>query len=145
MENPNKSIFFVLIFLIIFIINNLQAKNNNWIRVYETGAETYDSFRNLHCADSLYCMFMNYYGGNNNSTIVKTTDGGKNWYGIGDSLYLSNPSFYNTLHDISYPTAKLVIGVGDSGLVIRSTDKGESWQKFTLDKNKSLNFLTCSN
>jgi hypothetical protein len=38
---------------------------------------------------------------------------------------------------LAYPNEKLCIAVGDSGLVVRSTDKGETWEVYRTDTNES--------
>jgi hypothetical protein len=51
--------------------------------------------------------------------------------------------FYHTpeIRSISYPNEKLFIAVGDSGLILRTTDKGETWEKRYIDTSSRLGIL----
>lgn len=73
--------------------------------------------------------------------IDQTKDGGLSWRRIYlDSSYKKNMVVYNAtqLYSVNYVDSNLIIAVGDSGLIVRSTDDGLNWQKIRLDKNKLL-------
>jgi len=69
--------------------------------------------------------------------IKRTIDGGETWKIVYlDSAYaIGWDTIYNVprLREIAYPNEKLVIAVGDSGLILRSTDKGLTWDKKRLN------------
>ena len=56
------------------------------------------------------------------------------------SYHHSSTDWYNAteIRDIAFPNTKLFLAVGDSGLVVRSTDKGETWQRYNYNKKKIL-------
>jgi photosystem II stability/assembly factor-like uncharacterized protein len=73
--------------------------------------------------------------------IDQTKDGGLSWRRIYlDSSYQKNKDVYiaTKLYSVSYVDSNLIIAVGDSGLIVRSTDDGLTWQKIQLEKNKLL-------
>jgi len=103
-----------------------------------------DSIRQSHahilgfdCADSLNCMYYALLQGWGGHFIRRTTDGGVTWKTVYlDSAYSNGQVDYHLvprLYDIQYPNTKLCIAVGDSGLILRSTDKGETWDVSRLD------------
>lgn len=58
-----------------------------------------------------------------NSGMWKTTDAGEHWY------YKSN--YYYGLRALSAPTPETLYGAGYYGLIIKSTDGGESWSQLS--------------
>jgi len=74
----------------------------------------------------------------------RTSDGGKTWKNVYmDSAWINfeKPAEHYLvpkLREIAYPDTNLFIAVGDSGLILRSTDKGETWEKYFYDKNIRL-------
>ncbi|MGE5479268.1 MAG: T9SS type A sorting domain-containing protein [Chloroflexota bacterium] len=56
------------------------------------------------------------------------------------TLYYGGTSDYRLtdMHDFSYPTVNLVIAVGDSGRIIRSTNKGDTWDIRTIGKQRYI-------
>jgi len=69
----------------------------------------------------------------------RTTDGGETWKNvfIDTASNPNRPDYLNmpSIYDIAYPNEKLFIGVGDSGVIVRTTDKGETWSKMKYDTN----------
>ncbi len=139
-------IFLLLLAVTVFEFSNVLALPKNWKKVdtrydYNT-VERFSAYLGMKCYDSLNCIVQGYLYGAGGYYIRRTTDGGETWKNVFmDSAYyfdMSNYKFVPDLVAISYPGPKLCIGVGDSGLIIRSTDKGETWEKKRL--NDSIEF-----
>jgi photosystem II stability/assembly factor-like uncharacterized protein len=130
-----KNIQIIVLFLFI-LFPNLHA-SNNWELVDSIDFHI-ETIRDFKCADSLNCMQLVDigYGG---FYLRRTTDGGMSWKIVyKDSAYFHSQNDYHfvpEMRGISYPNEKLCIAVGDSGLVLRSTDKGDTWDVFRTDTN----------
>jgi|GEM_PF-6272851 len=126
-----------IVILIFIVFSNLSA-SNNWKLVDSINYE-FGSIMRLKCYDSLNCMYFVEKGINGGFHLQRTMDGGRTWKKVYmDSTYFHNMKDYHfvpKLNDLSYPNEKLCIAVGDSGLVLRSTDKGETWDVFRTDTN----------
>jgi len=101
----------------------------------------YSYYFDIKCADSLNCIaWANIYTGG--YYLRRTTDGGKTWKTVYmDSAYYTGPNKrYEVadLQEISYPDTNLFIAIADSGYVLRTTDKGETWQKYNFGIEKVL-------
>ena len=134
------------ILLLIILISSYHTLFSGWQKVdrrpdYLPDA-VYSLYLGLKCADSLNCIAWDQNNGGG-YYLRRTTDGGNTWKTIRtDTSYYNSPKdFYNAtnLNSIAYPNSKLFIGVGDNGLVVRTTNKGETWQKYTYDNTKKLN------
>jgi photosystem II stability/assembly factor-like uncharacterized protein len=81
-------------------------------------------YRAVDAADSNHCMAVGWIG--TGLAIKRTSDGGKTWH-----MYVDSAWFYkfNQPREVAYPTPNLCIVIGDSGMVLRSSDAGSSWQK----------------
>ncbi|MCX6154335.1 MAG: T9SS type A sorting domain-containing protein [Candidatus Kapabacteria bacterium] len=131
--------------LILLALNSTfsQQVDTNWKSIYKQQEPLGNHFDIIQCADSLNCIILCDYGGQNWAYNFRlTTDGGKNWDVVyGDSSYYKSPNnYYNIcqIRDIAYPSSKLFIAVGDTGTIIRSTDQGKSWKKTILSKDLGL-------
>lgn len=69
------------------------------------------------------------------SLVFKTADGGVNW--LVTRLY--NPSGNRTLHAVDCPSENACYGVGYWGTILKSADKGASWNPQEAGTTKSLN------
>jgi len=94
----------------------------------------------IKCYDSLNCMAFLQYNGTCGNRIIRTTDGGMNW----TDVYLDTCVFGNfsipfpcPIKAMAYPSENLLIAVGDSGFVLRTTDKGETWSHYNFDKGRT--------
>jgi photosystem II stability/assembly factor-like uncharacterized protein len=78
--------------------------------------------------DGQLAWSVSYYGG-----IVKTTDGGNEWYLIDgtETLYL---------YDIFRVNDDTLWSVGNGGIIVRSTDGGNTWQDRSKPEFSSLDF-----
>lgn len=99
-------------------------------------------YAEIKCADSANCFIRTNLHGAGSYYLRRTTDGGKSWKNMYmDSAYYHDNNDYKfvpDLREIAYPNEKLFIAVGDSGLILRTTDKGETWDNFRLDSNIQL-------
>lgn len=64
-----------------------------------------------------------------------TEDGGKNW--VDASYRLPNPEFLH-LYSIAAIDADTLLLVGEFGMVMRSTDAGQTWERFDLGYDGTL-------
>ena len=134
-----KYIKFILILLTLPYIN-LHSQDKKWIRVDTCTLNNVNTFyayvESIKCADSNNCVSWTRLN-SGGYFFKRTTDGGLTWDNIHtDSSYFHNEyDFYIVpeLWDISYPNKNLIIACGDSGLIVRSTDNGETWEKFFID------------
>ncbi len=137
-----KKISIGLILLLSFC-NSIHSQDKDWKKVdtrpdYSTKM-TYSSYRSIKCFDSLNCMIYGALYGAGGYYFRRTTDGGDSWNTIfSDSAYFidfGNEYWVPDLHDIAYPSRKIFIAVGDSGLIVRTADSGKTWHKSTYIKN----------
>ncbi|MBK6538946.1 MAG: T9SS type A sorting domain-containing protein [Ignavibacteria bacterium] len=66
--------------------------------------------------------------------IIKTTNGGTNWY-------LINSGTFKNLNSLSFNSSNNAFIVGDSGIVLRSTDGGDIWNYFNIPRD-NFNFTS---
>jgi photosystem II stability/assembly factor-like uncharacterized protein len=96
----------------------------------------------IKCADSANCFIWTQLFGAGGYYLRRTTDGGNSWKNMYmDSAYYRGGDDYKwvpEINEIAYPNENLFIAVGDSGLIVRTTDKGETWESFRLDSNVTL-------
>jgi len=128
-----------IVILIFIVFSNLSA-SNKWQMVDSIDFK-FGKIIDLKCCDSMNCMYLvdkDLLGGFH---IQRTTDGGETWKKVYmDSAYFKGADDYHLvpkIHSLSYPNEKLCIAVGDSGLVLRSTDKGETWDVFRTDTSRN--------
>ena len=131
-----------LIFML-FLGNYLLSDSKEWKNIHSSyfpGGG--NSFNSIRCADSLNCFVWVDYKGQWGYKFVRTTDGGKSWEIMyQDSNYFHSSTDYKELPElteIAYPDTNLFIAVGDSGTIIRTTDKGKTWNKPLFDKQKGI-------
>lgn len=67
-----------------------------------------------------------------NSTILKTTDGGKNWERVSSA---DSGAAYNAVY---FTSRKEGIIVGERGTIMRTDDEGITWQRVNTDIKESL-------
>ncbi len=131
------------IILLIFSVNKAmcqedwQDPGNGWITIDSItnpniGPEP--DYFDISCHDSMNCAAMagdtRFVPGQRLSIIRKTTDGGNNWTTI---KYDDYPPLIPNRKFISYPYDDCIIVVCDSGLVLRTSDAGDSWEQHWLD------------
>jgi len=127
---------FIFIFFIFFNITVNIFAQDKWVEI-DSIDYRYGSIIDLKCCDSLNCMYLVNKDKLGGFHIQRTTDGGETWKKVYmDSAYFKGADDYHLvpkIHSLSYPNEKLCIAVGDSGLVLRSTDKGETWDVYRID------------
>jgi len=136
-----------LLFLIFVCINKIPAQEKGW-KIVDTNISidsikhiyfSDEFYMNLKCADSLNCMALVLLDPYRGYMFRRTTDGGETWKNvfIDTASNPNRPDYLNmpSIYDIAYPNEKLFIGVGDSGVIVRTTDKGETWSKMKYDTN----------
>jgi photosystem II stability/assembly factor-like uncharacterized protein len=140
----------ILVIVTIFInIMTLLSLPPGW-EVVDVRYDIPDGFKDntyvqIACADSANCFIWNEFNAAGGYYFRRTTDGGLTWKNMYmDSAYFydeNNYYFVPDIDEIAYPNEKLFIAVGDSGLVVRTTDKGETWESYRLDKKVKLFWL----
>lgn len=105
------------------------------------------SYISIKCADSENCIVWGIYGGAGGFFFRGTSNGGKTWENLyKDSAWIDRDYENNIFFDhfvprvnaIAYPNEKLFIAVGDSGMVVRTTDKGKTWHRYSLGQDAYL-------
>jgi len=137
----------ILILLAITYIN-LNAQEKTWVKVDTCTLNNvntfYASVESIKCIDSNNCISWTSLNGGG-YFFKRTTDGGTTWKIIfQDSGYFHNVNDYHfvpNIWDISYPNKKLFIAVGDSGLIVRSTDNGDTWQSYRFDTTFKIGMI----
>ena len=126
--------FFILIF------SESYSVIKDWKEIDRALPPSSTSYSSLKCADSLNCFVWGAILGTWGYYFRRTTDGGQIWKDVYlDSSYYNSGSDYKFLpriREISYSNQNLFIAIGDSGTIIRSTNKGMTWKKITFMKNK---------
>lgn len=74
------------------------------------------------------------------STIIRTTDGGKNWSVISPTLNTSAESSYG-LRAVTMASSTIGFVVGEYGLTLKTTDAGASWKEITNPTGASSHHL----
>ena len=130
-------------FLLLFLCISLYSQDKDWKKVDTrpdyTDTVEYSSYRTIKCCDSLNGIIFGALGDAGGYYFRRTTDGGDSW----KNIFLDSAYFHSfddmylipDLRDVSYPSRKLFIAVGDSGLIVRTGDSGKTWQKSTYVKN----------
>ncbi|MGE5480339.1 MAG: T9SS type A sorting domain-containing protein [Chloroflexota bacterium] len=136
-----KTFLFIITFAISLSQGYIKAESNlEWKKVDRRYADSNTNrwYHSIRCADSMNCVVLAY-------TIYKdpilrsTTDGGETWRDIyidstrdGEGPFAKTTSIW--LKDHACPSKDLIIAVGDSGLIIRSTDQGKTWDKRSMGR-----------
>jgi len=137
----------ILLILIIIISSfSLFSYPPGWEKVDVRPWEPSSYYLEIDCADSSNCMIWAEYWGAGGYYFRRTTDAGKTWENVyKDSAWINwnngTQKFVPKIRGTAYPNEKLFIAVGDSGLLVRTTDKGESWESYRLDKKVRLFWL----
>ena len=132
----------VILISIILSSISLPAVHKNWKVIDELGSQCLKKeYIMLKCADSLNFMIWGTYDGPGGHFFRRTTDGGKTWKEVyRNKGFVNYPKykFVPRIKDVAYPNTKLFIAVGDSGLIVRSTDNGETWSSYRLDTGRII-------
>ncbi len=72
--------------------------------------------------------------------IYRSNNGGRTWFDLHiDTLTQTRITNLTMLSNYIFPTAKIIFACGDSGLILRSSDRGKTWKKILLT-NRYENF-----
>jgi photosystem II stability/assembly factor-like uncharacterized protein len=130
---------FTLTVLIIFIA--LYARPN-WasaqlvhleiLRPDFIGDTSWSYFDLATCDDHNFCAAANWLklGGSihrNNPCLVLTSDAGNTWSVKNPRLFPDSIESYKFFHHLAMIDSAHIIAIGDTGLIIRSSDAGENW------------------
>ncbi len=135
----------VVIYFLIGMNVLLSALPSGWKTLDSNWDHTCNYFARIRCIDSLNCIFWDDLSCGGGYIFRGTTDGGNSWKSLFMDRRFTDKNgkshYVPEVREIAYPNEKLFIAVGDSGLVVRTTDKGETWQKFSIGKNVRLSKL----
>jgi photosystem II stability/assembly factor-like uncharacterized protein len=108
---------------------------NNWT-VQNSGITFPYNIEDIHFSDSLngWAVSVNYNEEPFGTIFLKTTDGGLNWVSIS---YHEELVFFNT---IFFFNSDYGFAAGNGGLIIRTTDSGESWRECPVDSGLYRDF-----
>jgi len=132
---------YLIIIILLLSAFNLKSQDMKCYKVdsleLDSEGHNYYNFFAIKCADSENCFTWSRLQGLGGFLLKRTTDGGMSWKKVLiDSGYFNDFNDYYNGHylwDISYPNKNLFIACGDSGLIVRSTDNGETWNKYFID------------
>jgi photosystem II stability/assembly factor-like uncharacterized protein len=133
--------------IILFILTlNVFSYPPGWEKVDVRPWKPSSSYFTIRCADSANCIIEAEFDGAGGYYFRRTSDAGKTWDNVyKDSAWINwnngTQKFVPKIRGTAYPNEKLFIAVGDSGLLVRTTDKGETWDNFRLDSNVRLFWL----
>lgn len=142
----NPKLLKLIILLSLIFTSSSYSTSPGWKKV-DTREDIPDGYTDsyyarIRCADSMNCMIWTELYGAGGYYLRRTTDGGLTWKNVFmDSAYVrsnTDKKYVPQIRELAYPNKKLFIAVGDSGLILRSTDQGDTWQKTCLDKNFQL-------
>ena len=124
---PNKYFSLIIaLFGLLYCNPNSNAQQPDWITHINYSIGQLTLITALDCLDSANCVIVRKYGFGFSDTIYRTTDGGLQWNPIPNHY---SPDFpYPRYVSIAYPSSNLMLACGDSGLVLRSSDGGQSWE-----------------
>lgn len=133
----NKILMTILVLMFLFSFDT-EAE---WIRVklktyIDKSTLPYDSLsiviRDIDCADSMNCFAVGDASGICN-IIYRTTDAGRSWnvsyFADFDTIDGIWRKFTFLIKSISYPTVNKCVAGGDSGIVFKTDDGGQTWHR----------------
>jgi photosystem II stability/assembly factor-like uncharacterized protein len=134
-----KILIFISIFLILSAISTKSVESNRWKKVYSSDIKNSSYSVCLSCADSLNCIaFLNSEGCYGN--VIKTTDGGINWFSILDTSIIRNLYKIQAGQMINKNT--YFLNTYFYGNHVLTTDGGLIWQNYkSSDILFSVSFL----
>jgi photosystem II stability/assembly factor-like uncharacterized protein len=102
-----------------------------------TDGSSLTTLRTFNWIFSVSCPTLNTcYAAGDGGRILKTTNGGNNWYPV---IKDTNESYYS----VSCPNTTTCLMVGANGKVYRTSDSAPNWLSLTSGVNNSLYGLTC--
>jgi photosystem II stability/assembly factor-like uncharacterized protein len=114
---------------IILLASAYQTFGNGW---YNTSQSNCTSFLKLKMIDNNTGFAIA-----NNGCVVKTTDGGNNWFGIYSPSQLDNLSST----DLDFVSASVGYIVGYNASVIKTIDGGRTWDEISIPNAGGTTFL----
>lgn len=130
----NHKLFFALLCCIWIFATPLRSQQIEWVTHINYSIPDGSVLSDVDCLDSLRCVFVKTWGIGFTSTVFRTVDGGLQWDCIQkqDSAPVRLPHYMS----VTYPTEKIIMACGDSGLFIRTTDAGTTWKTTRLTVTK---------
>lgn len=131
----------ILILLILLLPLHLYSQESLWEKIDSVNSNYYSG---IACADALHCMAVANFQFQGAAVIRRTTDGGASWQNVYEDKFESNGSnihIPDLVRCIAYPTPDLCIVGADSGIILRSTDAGTTWQRIEMGITKSFTLV----
>jgi photosystem II stability/assembly factor-like uncharacterized protein len=141
MNSKLKYLLSFVIILCISIITQAESKTWTFCDSIDTGKEIID----IKCFDNENCMCLVKKTPYDSYYILRSTDEGRSWATVyQDTFYFKDFNNYHIplpLYRISYVSENLCIVAGDSTLMLRSTDYGNSWSTEQSEDKSSIAYI----
>jgi len=135
-----------LCIILFFQITSIIKLNSEWVKVYDIGRPQLD----LDCSDAMNCISVGSRG--IDTRLVKTTDGGYNWFTIFEDLQkeIYNeqgqvvdiiPTKYKGAVCIDFVTPSFVVVGNKEGQITISRDGGVTWDSTNLNTNQDFKII----
>ncbi len=124
---------FILSALLLLLIDAQSHAQQYYWKVIAAFENT--DLMDIDCADSTDCMMAAIVGaGLMNSIVYHSDDGGHSWLKRFDDTLILQPAIDRPLKlfTIQHPTRELTLVGADSGIILRSSDAGASWQRMQV-------------
>ncbi|MBK8912259.1 MAG: hypothetical protein IPM61_13125 [Chlorobi bacterium] len=109
------------------------AQQGKWVKIDSSYGT---AFRSITCLDDEHCIVCGDSAIQGLSFARRTTDGGKSWttllYDTLSLIPLPQGDEVFQFHQAAYPTLSTIFIIGDSGLVFRTKNSGQSWDSVRL-------------
>jgi|GEM_PF-5489578 len=111
----------------------LCGQQSAWSTVDVVNSNYYSG---ISCSDPQHCMATANFQSQGAAVVRRTTDGGISWQNVYEDKFTAEGTDVHiptSVWCVSHPTPQVCIVGADSGVVLRTSDGGETWQRVQLD------------